>query len=519
MMRDRFFIAILLLGAAVRLAGLGERSLSYDECQQYWAAQGDVLRSNREITLDPPGFAWLLHLHAGVGRAASLLGSDASPAGEAWLRLLPCVMGILAIAVVHRMALSATGNAWPARAAALFFALAPYPIRYSQSLRVYSQAMLCAAALVAVYLVATNEEGARGWRRPVLLALLTFAALLSVYGSVWLVLMLALVAARRFWRERGRATGRALVGLVSGGALALPWYLLSIPVQMSAGTPAHFYDDKFLPLAPWPAVRFLAIGTLDLFSFLSYIHPATGLLFGGLAVLGAVLLRRTRRGADVTTLFLGCLVLAAAASAFRLYPYGGTRQMLFAAPLFYVLAASGIEALRRRFGGLPAAAALLAMAAGAGLFLYRYHTGPGRQEMRPVIRSLQAAVLPGDRILVNKDALPQFRYYYRGDRSGVVEGRETVIGDYVAEVNRTMAAAPESRWWLVFSHGWSAERRGELEGVDPQFLSTQQFEAAQAGAYLFVPRAGAAAIPGAATRPGAAASHGGAAIPAAGEIP
>jgi hypothetical protein len=270
---------------------------------------------------------------------------------------------------------------------------------------------------------------------------------------------------------------------------------------MSAGTPAHFYDDKFLPLAPWPAVRFLAIGTLDLFSFLSYIHPATGLLFGGLAVLGAVLLRRTRRGADVTTLFLGCLVLAAAASAFRLYPYGGTRQMLFAAPLFYVFGAAGIGALRPRLGRLPALAGLLAIACGSGIFLYRYHTEPGGQEMRPVMRSLEKAARPGDKILVNKDAAPQFRFYYRGDPGRVVAGQVTVIGDYLSEVNRVMAQSLASRWWLVFSHGWSAERRRELDAVDPRFVPKERFEAHRAGAYLFVPRDAPDALPEAGTAP------------------
>ena len=73
MKSDRWLWVLLLLGAAVRLAGLGERSLSYDECQQFWASQGNVLVSNRTITLDPPGFAWLLHLHAAAGRSETFV--------------------------------------------------------------------------------------------------------------------------------------------------------------------------------------------------------------------------------------------------------------------------------------------------------------------------------------------------------------------------------------------------------------------------------------------------------------
>lgn len=460
------------------MIGLGKRSLSYDECQQYWASQGNVLISNREITLDPPGFACLLHVHALAGRS------------EIWLRLLPCLFGVLAVAAVYRLATAATSSLWTARASAFFIAFAPYPIRYSQSLRVYSQAMLVAAALVAVYFEATDDEVPPGWRRAILLGALTFASLLSVYGSVWLVLTMGILLVWRGLRGGGGAWRRALIGLLAGAALALPTYLFSIPFQRSHGTPASFYEDKFMPPGLLPGLGFLARGTWDLASFFSFIHAGTGLLFGSLAVLGMIRLRRQRRGADLGILFLGVLALAAAASAFGLYPYGGTRQMLFAAPLFYVAGAAGIEALRHRFRGLPATALLFAIAGGCGIFLYRYHTEPGGQEMRPVIASLEASVAPDDRILVNRDAVPQFRFYYRGDPARVVEGRESVIRDYLSEANRLMAGAPRSRWWLVFSHGWSAGRRPELEAIDPAFLAGQRIEAHRAAAYLFVPRTG-----------------------------
>jgi hypothetical protein len=477
MKNDRWLWTILLAGAAVRTIGLGERSLSYDECQQYWASQGSVLISNREITLDPPGFAYLLHVHSLAGRS------------ETWLRLLPWILGILAIAAAYRMTMAATSSPWMARASAFFIAFAPYAIRYSQSLRVYSQGMLCAAVLVTAFLESTDGEESRGWKDASLLGLSTFAALLSVYGSVWLVTTMGILLVCRGLRARGPAWWRTLIGLMAGAALASPWYLRSLPVQLTQGTPPSFYEDKFMPAALLPGLRFLARSTWDLFSFFSFIHPGTGLLFGSLAVLGMVRLCRHRRGAALVILFLGVLVSAAAASAFRLYPYGGTRQMLFTAPLFYVAGAAGIESLRHRFRGLPAAALLVAIAGGCGVFLYRYHTEPGGQDMRPVIRALEEAARPEDRILVNKDALPQFRFYYHGEPARVVEGRESVIRDYLPEVNRLMATAPRSRWWLVFSHGWRSERRGELAAVDPGFLAGQRIEAYRAAAYLYVPRA------------------------------
>jgi hypothetical protein len=312
--------------------------------------------------------------------------------------------------------------------------------------------------------------------------------MLAMYGAVWLVLGCAVWIAWNALRGEGRSAGKTLAALAAGAAAALPFYAISLPTQLREGTPASFYDDKFLPREGLgPAVRFLATGTVDLFAYYSFILPITGLLFGAVALYGLVRLARSPRGAAAAFLFAAGVAAAAAASAFRLYPYGGTRQILFAAPLFYLAAAEGIGSLRARARGALTLAAITAIAAGSGVFLYRYHTGPGRQELRPVIASLVKTRRVSDRILVNRDAIPQFRYYFRDDSSGVVLGRVSVAGDFLAEVNATLASDPGSRWWLVVSHGWNEERRARLAEIDPRFRPGERFEAAQAGAYLFVP--------------------------------
>jgi hypothetical protein len=481
MLKDRRLWAILILGAAVRLFGLGDRSLSYDECQQFWASRGNPLISNREITLDPPLFAALLRVYSLPSRS------------DLWLRLLPCLFGVLAIPAVAGLARAAGGDASTARLAALFTALAPYPIRYSQSLRVYALTLLMCALLPGAYLAARKTGGTREWARTGILAC---AALLTMYGAVWIVLAMAILSV---WDWRRRATpgaARGVLAIVGAAAGALPFYLASLPAQMGHGTPAAFYEDKFLPAGGLlPGLRFLARATLELWSYLSFIHPAAGLLFGALAGAGAIFLFRRVDGRIPALLFLLSVAAAAAASMLRLYPYGGTRQMLFAGPLFFVLVAAGVAGLRPAARGIIVPAFAAALIAGAGIFLYRYHTEPAGQEMRPVLRSLQRRSVPGDRILVNKDAVPQFRFYYRGPSDSVVLGRETVIRDYVAEVNRILGSHPSERWWLVFSHGWSAGRRAELAGVDRRFRAGERIEAHQAGAYLFVPiaeRAGGA---------------------------
>lgn len=474
MRSDRWLWVILCLGAAVRLYGLGERSLSYDECQQYWASQGNVLRSNRTITLDPPAFAALLHLQ-------SLAATS-----EISLRLLPCLLGILGIPAVYLLARRLSDDAFAARASAFFFALAPYPIRYSQSLRVYSLTLLVCALLPALFLI---ELSGPSRRRFWILGGLACAGLLTMYGVVWLVAgMLAILALLPSARESSGRLGAA-AALVAGGLAAAPLYAYSLPVQMTQGTPASFYDDKFLPLdGLLPALRFLAMGLLDLFGYFSFILPATGLAFGALAITGMFHAWPRREGRMASVLFAFAVAAAAAASAFRLYPFGGTRQMLYSAPLFYAFAGCGIAALKGRFGGWLSRGLLASLVLGCAVFLVRYHTEPGGQEMRPALQYMSRKAESGDRVLVNKDAIPQFRFYYGGSPAAVRWGKETVILDYVEEVNRILASEPSGRWWLVFSHGWSDERRALLARLDPRYVIADRFEAHRAAVFLLEPR-------------------------------
>jgi hypothetical protein len=258
---------------------------------------------------------------------------------------------------------------------------------------------------------------------------------------------------------------------------------------MSQGTPAYFYEDKFLPLDHLGSgLAFLGNGLLGLSGYFSYVHPAAALLFGALALLGMARLARDPSRRPMLLVFALAILAAAGASAFRLYPFGATRQMLYAAPLFYAFAAHGMVGLRPFARGSLTLLCLASLFIGCGVFLYRYHTEPGGQDMRPVMSYLAQHASGADRILVNKDAIPQFRFYFSGDPQTVVWGRETVIRDYVTEVNQILGSSPSARFWLVFSHGWGDERRAELQKVDPRFGLQDTFEAHRAAVYLFAPR-------------------------------
>jgi hypothetical protein len=313
-----------------------------------------------------------------------------------------------------------------------------------------------------------------------------------MYGVLWLAGALFVVFLISRTRQTSESPLPVLAPLAAGMLAAVPLYLISMPAQMSQGTPSYFYEDKFLPRTGLAdALLFIGQGLWGMSGFFSFIHPLAGLLFGILAVLGLVKLGRDPVARPLVIAWLVSLTAAAGASALRLYPFGATRQMLYAAPLFYLFSAHGLACLRPIGRGALVAGGLAAMVGGCGLFLYRYHTEAGGQEMRPVTSYLEKHAGPADRIIVNKDAVPQFKFYYHGAPGAVIWGKETVIRDYVQELNRIFSETPAPRFWLVFSHGWSDERRAHLQDLSPEVVLEDRFEAHRAAVYLFVRRPGA----------------------------
>ncbi len=83
---------ITLLGAVLRFANLGFKSLWLDEAVTYWAAAGDLLSVLRETALGTSG--------GPLFNVALWFVVPFSSSEEA-LRLLPCLAGIAAIPVTY----------------------------------------------------------------------------------------------------------------------------------------------------------------------------------------------------------------------------------------------------------------------------------------------------------------------------------------------------------------------------------------------------------------------------------
>jgi hypothetical protein len=194
-LRQRWlFAALLLVGAGLRLSHLGDRSLSTDEANVFWMARGtidEIILHNAAGNSAPPLYALALNPLA------------EAHASEAALRSLSCAAGIAALAALYLLAREYNGPTG-ALFAVFVAALAPSQVFYSQFLREYSLAVLCAALLLLAF---TRFQRRPSWRNWVALTALGVLGIDLQYGLALLLLalnavfVLELPAATDRWRR------------------------------------------------------------------------------------------------------------------------------------------------------------------------------------------------------------------------------------------------------------------------------------------------------------------------------
>jgi 4-amino-4-deoxy-L-arabinose transferase-like glycosyltransferase len=174
---DGVFLAIVALGSALRLWGLGSQSLWYDEWLTTQATSGglaDVFRhsANRE-GIPPTYFVFMWGWERTFGD------------GETALRTLSALAGIATVVVVYAIARQLGQRRTVARVAALLVAVNPMLVWYSQEARPYS----LLALLGALSLLAFARIRNRGRRDDYLVWGLVSAAAVAVhYFAIFLVL-------------------------------------------------------------------------------------------------------------------------------------------------------------------------------------------------------------------------------------------------------------------------------------------------------------------------------------------
>lgn len=239
-------LAIIVLGTALRLITLGDRTLWGDELYALDAA----IKPLGEIV--GPGFIdnGNMLLFYIVAHAWVTLFPAAAPIDEAALRALPLLFSVATIPVVHALARRVAANlrlrspyqlVFPLLATTLF-ALSPFSVQYAQEFRAYSlQLLLIALASLTALRASDGDAGSRWWLLyGTLVALALYAHMLA---AIFFAAQIASLGTAALVAKR-----HALVrDLVKGAAWSV---LLLTPLAATVALVGGSQIDWIQPLAP-----------------------------------------------------------------------------------------------------------------------------------------------------------------------------------------------------------------------------------------------------------------------------
>ena len=460
----RLLLALAVAGIALRLAAyLANRSLFIDEAALALSVRDRSLPDLLSRPLDyaqtaPAGFLVLLEASTG------LFGES-----EYSLRLPALLAGVASVPLFALLAwriLPASG----ALVAVALFAFGRPLVYYSTEAKQYSFDVLFAAGILLLALPL--------WMRgvtPRRALALGVAGALAVWFSQPAPLVLAgvglaFVASARYDRGDMRILlSRTAILWATSGVLAVAWTLVMYTPE-SGEYMRYYWRNGFFPLFPTDAREatwlLVALATFG-FDPLGINLPFVPLV---LAAFGGAYLLRTHRA--LLWLAVAPAMLALAASAFELYPFGRNepdfhalsgRLLHFLVPGALLLVGAGASALWSKPGARTRRLVFVALAGSIGstvaatVFDFPYT----RHEARGVLREVAERRVAGEVVFVDYRAQHYFRYYapeLELDRGPIRWGgcHNASLRNYVAEWE---ALRPYGRAWLVTSNETKVQKR------------------------------------------------------------
>jgi uncharacterized membrane protein len=444
---------------------------------------GDIIAANTRLNSAPPTYPLLVRFTGEVWGTA-----------EAQLRFVSLSGGVLS--VVALAFLSRRWLAWSGTLVAVgSIAFTPSQVSYSRELREYSIATLFA---VLVFLTLDRVLAAKtSWPHVAVYTAVVGLGMAFQYGLAIIVASAYAIYLGELCRERSRR-GFALYAASAACAVgaALTVFLFSLQHRLQAGALTFSYLEPFYlgEMSLSAIVDHLADNTDGLLRFAFY-HtvqlPFTLMLVLGIVVL-AVKGRDHRRVLWFTLL---PIVITAALSMVRLYPYGGARQDIMLLPMLYIVSAAGWECVFRVLAqARPVRFALMAaMFTWWGMIAW-WQIGEYSQPAvraggdRSVAAYVAEHLKQGDVVFLYPGAAPTFRYYWEGRGLGppwtetvLIEGTASPEpSGYLADVERCVLSS--ARCWVVVSYAQDDEKEAILS-----YLRERYAEESQLGApvYLF----------------------------------
>ncbi len=419
-------LGLTLLGAGLRLYGLGRQSLWTDEMHTL-AVAGIPFRQ------ETPDWQWrdLLEVTQGplfMGMAhawSALVGTS-----EAALRLLPAAFSIATIPAL--CVLSAKLVGFPAAAfAALLLAVSPFHVWYAQEFRGYSLVILAAVVSTALLLDLLERP-----RSPLRYALYGFTLAVGLGASLimgFVLVVHGLLAALKARDLGPRRLGALVAVFLVVGALATPWLgvfgrhhdvgraiaepeMMEPPLRGASTMPPLAVPYAFYAFSAGfslgPSLEELHVAPHSAIARHLPVIAAVALVYGALAVIGlAWLAGRRRTQAFLIAAWIAIPFAITAWLAATNVKVWNARYVAVAFPAYVIAVGAGLAALpgKTRSLGLGGVVALAVAA------LWNLYQCPryAKEDYRSAAAYLDQAIAPGDALIGEGAPGPLFFYAER----------------------------------------------------------------------------------------------------------
>lgn len=480
---------ILLLGAFLRIYGLGDESFWLDEADTIEYTKSSVAGIIEGTYVNSTLLPQFFGKGAGSVPLYYLLANYWTKIfglSEFKLRLISALFGILSIYLIF-LAGKLLFNYRVGLIAAFILAINHQHIYFSQEARMYS--MLAALTLFSVLLLfhalSSNKTGY--W----VIFVITNAALLYTHYFSFFILLFEGVYLVAYIHKYKSLFKQIFFSWTAVFLLYLPWVPALIS-QVSHGSPIgrilggptiSNFITTLIGFNSWVSPDFETRAALSTLNFLDL--PASGwiliisviaitLLFGLAFILG---LAYPKNGKFITALKDNRLVLLllwllipvlVPLLISAVFPenavFGSIMHILFASPAYYLIAALGIS---RAYQFLPLFLILLTI---FSVFpLYSYYTNFDKQQLREAAEYIKDNILPNEPIFVHRsNVILPFRYYYPNltDVSGVNGLNELQSG-----------LAGKSSFWVLLSMEKFSDPQGTInQYLDSNYALTQKID-------------------------------------------
>ncbi len=399
-------LALLLLAFALRIWGLADHNIWWDEGLAAWMARLPVPQildwNARDV--HPPLYFTLLHFWWRVA-------GD----GEFVLRFPSALTGTVGVAAIYGLG-RAIGGRRAGLLAALFLTLSAFAVSWSQEMRMY-----CLASVLAT---GTLWAAFRLWGGPDRRAWIAYVALCAAgLWTLYLLVSVPLIANLAFglvWLMRGRPRAlfiRWVSAQAAAAALFLPWLIYALPRIPTWSTAEPFAPLTFVHLYG----TMLAVGIpVFIESYTPFTIAAVAILAAGLAALWRTrhaIERRASIGMLLLGLLLPALIVYIVSLPIHIFyaPRLAPRYLLPLAACFYTLMAMGLSVIYRKQRWVAIAGiAIILVAAARGLADF-FPNRVRQDDLISLSATLKAHLHPGDALLLYSDRdWPLFAAQYAG---------------------------------------------------------------------------------------------------------